>query len=108
MSEDPRRDWGDAWSLSFTLVGLVGIFTGLGYLLDRWIGTRPWLMVAGVFVGAIFGFVYLISLLFARPGDGHGPKKPEADGVAAGDDVNGGEEGPREAGGDGGADGDSR
>ncbi len=70
MSEEPRRDWGEAWSLSFTLVGLVGIFTGLGYLLDRWIGTTPWLMVAGVFVGAIFGFVYLISLLFSRPGDG--------------------------------------
>jgi ATP synthase protein I len=79
MSQDPRRDWGDAWTLSFTLVGLVGIFAGLGYLVDRWLGTRPWLMVAGVFVGAILGFVYLVSLLFSRSGAGEERDKKETD-----------------------------
>jgi F0F1-type ATP synthase assembly protein I len=84
MSEDPRRDWGDAYSLPFTLVGLVGIFAGLGYLLDRWIGTKPWFMVAGVFLGAIFGFVYLVSLLFLRPRNGRGRKKPGTSGGSSG------------------------
>lgn len=66
MSEDPRRDWGEAWTLGFTLVGLVVVFTGLGYLVDRWVGTRPWFMIGGVFVGAGLGFVYLVSILFSR------------------------------------------
>lgn len=39
MNEDSRRDWGDAGTLVFTLVGFVLIFTGPGYLVDRWVGT---------------------------------------------------------------------
>jgi ATP synthase protein I len=34
---------------------MVGVF--LGYLLDRILGTKPWLMAAGVVVGAIAGFL---------------------------------------------------
>lgn len=34
-----------------TLVGLV-----IGYLLDRWLGTMPWLMIAGLILGAAAGF----------------------------------------------------
>lgn len=33
---------------------LVGAF--LGYLLDKYLGTKPWLMVVGVIVGGIAGF----------------------------------------------------
>ncbi len=72
MSEDPRRDWGEAGTLAFTLVGLVLIFTGLGYLVDRWVDTRPWLMIGGVFVGAGLGFAYLVSILFSRSSGGRG------------------------------------
>ena len=68
MREDPRLDWGEAWTLGFTLVGLVATFTGLGYLVDRWAGTTPWLMVGGVFVGAGSGFAYLATILFSRSG----------------------------------------
>jgi ATP synthase protein I len=72
MSEDPRRDWGEASTLGFTLVGFVLVFMGLGYLLDRWVGTRPWLMVGGVFVGAGLGFAYLVSYLFSHSSGGRG------------------------------------
>jgi len=72
MSEDPRRVVGDAWTLGFTLVGLVLVFTGLGYLLDRWAGTGPWLMVGGVFVGAGSGFAYLAVILFLGDKSGRG------------------------------------
>ena len=65
MSKDPQRDLAEAGSLGFTLVALVLVFTGLGYLLDRWLHTRPWLMVAGVFVGAALGFTYMVLILFA-------------------------------------------
>jgi ATP synthase protein I len=29
----------------------------LGYLLDRWLGTEPWLVIAGVIIGSYAGFV---------------------------------------------------
>jgi F0F1-type ATP synthase assembly protein I len=44
---------------------LVVVFTVLGYYLDRWLHTKPWLMVSGVFVGAGLGFAYLVLVLFA-------------------------------------------
>jgi F0F1-type ATP synthase assembly protein I len=75
MSEDPRRSLGDAWTLGFTLVGIVLLCTGLGYLLDRWIGTRPLLMIGGVFVGAGLGFAYLVSILFSRSSGDQGDDK---------------------------------
>jgi F0F1-type ATP synthase assembly protein I len=70
MSEDPQRDLAEAGSLGFTLVALVLVFTGLGYMLDRWLHTRPWLMVAGVFVGAALGFTYMVLILFAGSSEG--------------------------------------
>jgi F0F1-type ATP synthase assembly protein I len=72
MSEDPRFGWADAGPLAFTLVGLVLVFMALGYLADRWVGTRPWLMICGVFVGAGLGFAYLVSSLFSRSSGGRG------------------------------------
>jgi F0F1-type ATP synthase assembly protein I len=71
----------EAGSLAFTFVALVLVFTGLGYLVDRWLGTGPWVMVAGVFVGAGLGLAYLVFLLFAgssgrRSGDER--KDPDA------------------------------
>jgi ATP synthase protein I len=56
---------GQAGSLGFTLVAVVLIFTAAGYFLDRWLRSTPWLMVGGVFVGAAFGFAYLVVALFS-------------------------------------------
>jgi ATP synthase protein I len=36
---------------------------GLGWLLDRWLGTGPWLVVAGIVAGAGVGFYQFIRLL---------------------------------------------
>jgi F0F1-type ATP synthase assembly protein I len=65
MSRDSREDAPDAGGLAFTFVALVLIFTGIGYGLDRLLHTGPWLMVAGVFVGAGLGFAYLVLILFS-------------------------------------------
>jgi hypothetical protein len=60
-------------------------------------------MVAGVFVGAIFGFVYLVSLLFARPRNGHGQEKTGTED----DEATGGKKTRSRGTGEGGPDGDS-
>jgi len=31
-----------------------------GWLLDRWLGTKPWLLVTGVILGAAAGFYELV------------------------------------------------
>ncbi|HYV86826.1 MAG TPA: AtpZ/AtpI family protein [Patescibacteria group bacterium] len=42
----------------------------LGYWLDgRW-GTKPWLMLAGLLVGMIGGFVNFFRFVLRPPGDG--------------------------------------
>ena len=80
MSMDSRREPPAAGSLGFILVAVVLIFTGLGYLADRWLHTKPWLMVAGVFVGAGLGFVYLVLILFADSSGGRDRKKSRDNG----------------------------
>jgi F0F1-type ATP synthase assembly protein I len=61
------------------LVALVLVFTGLGYFLDRWLDTGPWLVVGGVFVGAGLGFLYLVFILFAGSSGGQDRKKQSGD-----------------------------
>ncbi len=35
----------------------------VGYLLDLWIGTEPWLVIAGVILGSYVGFMRIWSML---------------------------------------------
>jgi len=41
--------------MELVVATMVGVF--LGYLLDRYLGTRPWLMVVGLVIGAVAGFL---------------------------------------------------
>lgn len=49
--------------LGFQLAGAVLIYTGLGYLLDRWLGTSPRFLVAGAVVGMLAFFVQLVRVV---------------------------------------------
>ena len=46
---------------------VVGAF--LGYLLDSWLGTQPWIMVAGMIFGSVAGFrrIYRMANMPDRP-----------------------------------------
>ena len=35
----------------------------VGWLLDRWLGTTPWLIVVGIIVGSVAGFMHLIRVM---------------------------------------------
>jgi F0F1-type ATP synthase assembly protein I len=64
MKKGSQRETPDGGALAFTLVALVLIFTGAGYLVDRWLHTGPWVMVAGVFVGFGLGLTYVAFIPF--------------------------------------------
>lgn len=81
MSKRPLRDLSQISGIGFTLVSYVLVFTGGGYLLDRWLGTGPWLMIGGVFVGAALGFVYMIRMVIAL-GRGEHKTDDDEDGAA--------------------------
>ncbi|GIV58127.1 MAG: AtpZ/AtpI family protein [Bacteroidetes bacterium] len=64
------RDWHASLRAAGPYVGLglqlamtMVFFVGGGYLLDRWLGTLPWLLLAGAFVGiaAIILQIYRVS-----------------------------------------------
>ena len=60
--EDENRKSGIAYAAAFTLFASVAAFCGLGWLLDRWLGTQPWLMVLGLILGAVAGFYEFVRL----------------------------------------------
>lgn len=58
------RELSQAWrydALGYTFAGSVIGWAGAGYLLDRWLGTLPFLTILGTLVGAglAFAWVYL-------------------------------------------------
>ena len=66
-TEDPQKDWdkglGMVTRIGVDLVAGTLLGTLLGYLSDRLLDTAPWLMVAGVFLGAIAGFINIFRYL---------------------------------------------
>lgn len=83
MSKDPLRDLSQIGGIGFTLVSYVLVFTGGGYLLDRLLRTDPWLMVGGVFVGAVLGFIFMIRALTAAGRAGGDASEEDEDNTGA-------------------------
>ena len=60
--EEINRKSGMAYAAAFSL--FASVVSGLigGWLLDRWLGTGPWLLVAGIVLGAAAGFYEFIRI----------------------------------------------
>lgn len=43
--------------IGIEMVSAVAVGVGIGWLLDRWLGTKPWLMVLFFFMGAAAGIL---------------------------------------------------
>jgi ATP synthase protein I len=41
----------------------------LGYLLDWWLGTEPWLVIIGIVLGSYSGFMRIWAMLKEQDGD---------------------------------------
>lgn len=60
--QDENRKSGFAYAAAVTLFAAVASFCGLGYLLDRWLGTEPWLLVGGIVLGSALGLFEFVRL----------------------------------------------
>jgi ATP synthase protein I len=61
-NEEANRKSGIAYGAALVLFSSVISFCGAGWLLDRWLGTKPWLLVIGIVLGAVAGFYQFIRL----------------------------------------------
>jgi ATP synthase protein I len=58
--QEVNRKSGLAYAAAFSLFAAVVGGLIIGWLLDRWLGTRPWLLVTGIVLGSAAGFYELI------------------------------------------------
>jgi ATP synthase protein I len=61
-NNEANRKSGLAYAAALALFSCVITLCGVGWLLDRWLGTKPWLLVAGIVFGAIAGFYQFVRL----------------------------------------------
>lgn len=61
-NQEANRKSGMAYAAALALFASVAAFCGLGWLADRWFGTAPWLLAAGLVLGAAVGFYQFIRL----------------------------------------------
>ncbi|HEX5215335.1 MAG TPA: AtpZ/AtpI family protein [Vicinamibacterales bacterium] len=55
-----------AWAASYTLIGAIVLFGGLGYGFDRWRGSAPWGLFGGLVLGLVIGFYQLARAVWRR------------------------------------------
>jgi ATP synthase protein I len=60
--QEGNRRSGIAYAAAFNLFASVIVLCGVGWLVDRWLGTAPWLLVSGIVLGAAVGFYQFVRL----------------------------------------------
>lgn len=58
--QEINRKSGLAYAAALSLFAAVVAGLIIGWLLDRWLGTRPWLLVTGIVLGSAAGFYEFI------------------------------------------------
>ncbi len=60
--QETSRRSGMAYAAGLTIFFSVLSFMGIGWALDRWLGTG-WIMVTGIVLGAVVGFYEFIRII---------------------------------------------
>ena len=60
--QEENRKSGLAYAAGITLVALVVTFCGLGWALDKWLGTEPYLLIGGIVLGSAAGLYQFIRI----------------------------------------------
>ena len=61
-TQDAVNRAGPAAAGAYTLVGSVVGLGGIGYLLDKWLGSAPWCLLGGLLLGIAVGFYELVMM----------------------------------------------
>ena len=56
-NNESKSSMGTAFKMSTELVSAVVVGTIIGFILDNWFGTKPWLILIFFFVGVIAGIM---------------------------------------------------
>ena len=56
----PQSNIGQAFKMSTELVSAVLVGTIIGFILDNWFGTKPWLILIFFFIGVVAGILNVI------------------------------------------------
>ena len=59
--ESSKSGMGHAFKMSTELVAAVAVGTIIGFILDNWFGTKPWLILIFFFVGVVAGITNVIK-----------------------------------------------
>ena len=62
LDSDKRSDWSLS-TIGIETVVCVLLGTAIGYGLDRWLDTSPWLLLVGLLIGIAAAFKTLVALL---------------------------------------------
>jgi ATP synthase protein I len=73
--------------IGIELVVAIGVATGLGWAIDRWLGTRPWGIIVLFFLGVAVGMLNVYRAVsgistpvgYRRPGEDGAGKQPGQD-----------------------------
>jgi ATP synthase protein I len=57
---------GPAATASYSLIGAIVVLGGLGYAVDRWLGSAPWGAFIGLMLGLVAGFYELVKAARSR------------------------------------------
>ena len=60
-NSESSSNMGTAFKMSTELVSAVVVGTIIGFILDNWFGTKPWLILIFFFVGVIAGITNVVK-----------------------------------------------
>ena len=60
--EDTNRKTGYAYAAGISLFATVAAFCGLGWFLDKALGTQPWCLIGGIVFGSAAGLYQFVRL----------------------------------------------
>ena len=61
-NQDENRKAGFAYAAGIALFASVATFCIIGYFLDRWLGTAPWLLIGGIVLGSAAGLLEFVRI----------------------------------------------
>ena len=59
-NDDQKSSFGKAFQLSTELVSAVLVATIIGFILDNWFDTKPWLIIIFFFIGVAAGIINVV------------------------------------------------